>query len=63
MKSFWDYIMWTEGMQSLVAFIKDVLCRVDLQLANCRGQCYDGAAVMSGSRSGVATRIMEVNNE
>ena len=49
--------------KSLVTFIKDVLCRLDLQLANCRGQCYDGAAIMSVSRSGVATRIMEVNNE
>ena len=49
--------------KSLVTFIKDVLCRLDLQLANCRGLCYDGAAVMSASRSGVATRIMEVNNE
>ena len=49
--------------KSLVTFIKDVLCRLDLQLANCRGLCYDGAAVMSASRSGVATQIMEVNDE
>ena len=32
---------------------------MNLQLNNCRGQCYDGAATMKGSRSGEATHIMK----
>ena len=43
---------------SLVSIIKDVLLRLNLQLDNCRGQCYDGASNMKGCRSGVATQIM-----
>jgi hypothetical protein len=43
--------------QSLVAIIKDTLLRLNLKLELCRGQCYDGASVMSGARSGVATII------
>lgn len=43
--------------QSLVAIIKDSLLRLNLKLELCRGQCYDGASVMSGARSGVATVI------
>ena len=31
---------------SLVSMIKDVPLRMNLQLNNCRGQCYDGAANM-----------------
>ena len=30
------------------------------QISQCRGQCYDGAAVMAGGRSGVATRILAI---
>lgn len=41
----------------LVNVIKDVLLRCDLKLSHCRGQTYDGAAAMSGVRTGVATRI------
>ena len=43
--------------QSLVAIIKDSLLRLNLKLELCRGQCYEGASVMSGARSGVATVI------
>ena len=43
--------------QSLVSIIKDSLLRLNLKLELCRGQCYDGASVMSGARSGVATII------
>ena len=43
---------------SLVSIIKDVLLRLNLQLDNCRGQCYDGAGNTKGCRSGVATQIM-----
>lgn len=30
---------------------------MDLSLNNCRGQCYDGASVMSGSKKGVAVNL------
>ena len=30
---------------------------MNLSISNCRGQCYDGAANMIGSKTGVATRI------
>ena len=39
--------------------MKDVLLRLNLSLANYRGQCYDGAANMAGIRTGVATQISE----
>ena len=42
---------------SIVAIIKDVLLRLNIPISNCRGQCYDGAAVMRGVKSGVATQI------
>ena len=43
---------------SLVRAIKDTLIRLNLQISDCRGQCYDGASNMSGSKNGVATQIM-----
>jgi hypothetical protein len=43
---------------TLTALIKDVLLRSNMQIEKCRGQCYDGAANMSGGISGVATRIL-----
>ena len=42
---------------SLTFHIKDALLRLNLQLSQCRGQCYDGASNMSGIRSGVSTQI------
>ena len=42
---------------SLVRAIKDCLLRLGLQISCCRGQCYDGASNMSGSKNGVATQI------
>ena len=39
--------------------IKDVLLRLNLNVTNCRGQCYDGASNMVGIRSGVATMILK----
>ena len=45
-----------ESTQSsiLVATIRDVLQRVNVSITKLRGQCYDGASSMSGSRGGVA---------
>ena len=45
---------------TLVTVIKDVLCRLSIPLSSLRGQCYDGAASMAGSRSGVARLIMDI---
>jgi hypothetical protein len=48
----------SESADSVVFTIKDVLLRLSLRLdIMCRGQCYDGASTMSGSRSGVSTQI------
>ena len=43
---------------SLVHAIKDTLVRMSLSLSACRGQCYDGASNMSGSKNGVSTQIL-----
>ena len=40
--------------------IKDVLLKLQLSLAYCRGQCYDGASNMLGHKTGVAKRIQDV---
>ena len=42
---------------TLCTLIKDLLVRCALPLEFCRGQAYDGAANMQGSRIGLATRI------
>ena len=34
-----------------------LILRMYLELNKCRGQCYDGCATMSGSKSGVAVQI------
>ena len=39
---------------------KDVLTRFELQLSNCRGQCFDGASNMAGNVTGLQKRICEV---
>ena len=44
---------------SIVAMIRDVILRLNLTLAKLRGQCYDGAASMSGIRNGVSTQILK----
>ena len=43
--------------ETLASTLKDVLLRCNLQLAQCRGQAYDGASNMAGHLSGVSTRI------
>ena len=44
--------------ETLVATVKDCLIRMNLTLNRCRGQCYDGASAMAGSKSDVATQIL-----
>ena len=47
---------------SIVQVLKDVLLRMNLDVKGSRGQCYDGAATMSGKASGVATQF-KLENE
>ena len=35
---------------------------MNLMINNCRGQCYDGGGSMSGARSGVATRLTDLES-
>lgn len=44
---------------TIFAVIIDVLRRLNLSITKIRGQCYDGAATMSGKRSGVATKVLQ----
>ena len=53
------YVTGSTNAQALVAIIKDILLRLNLNLGNCRGQCYDGASTMSGLRNGVAKLILD----
>ena len=43
--------------------IKDVLVKLQLSLADCRGQCYDGASNMLGHKSEVTKRIQDLQPE
>jgi len=51
------YNVGTIDANCLFATIRDVLIRMNLSLSSCRGQCYDGASNMAGSKNGVATQI------
>ena len=52
----------TESLQAtaMVKIIKDTLLHFNLKFELCRGQCYDGAIVMSGIRNGVAKHISDI---
>ena len=41
----------------------DALQLMKLKLGDARGQCYDGAATMSGKKNGVATQIKNMNGK
>lgn len=45
---------------SLFTIVQDVLLRFNLNIENCRGQCYDGAANVSGTITGLQSRIKEL---
>uniref|UniRef100_A0A1X7V068 DUF4371 domain-containing protein n=1 Tax=Amphimedon queenslandica TaxID=400682 RepID=A0A1X7V068_AMPQE len=46
---------------ALTSYIYDVLTKNGLNIADCVSQCYNGASVISGSLTGVRTRILEDN--
>ena len=43
------------------ALTSDALAAIQLNITDCVSQCYDGASVMSGSLTGVCTRILQDN--
>ena len=43
---------------TITTVLSDVLCRMNLSVFNCQGQCCDGASNMSGVRHGVATQFL-----
>lgn len=47
---------------TLSSIIQDLFIRLNISLNKLRGQCYDGASSMAGSRSGVAKRITELEH-
>ena len=47
----------------IVETLTVALQQMNLNIQNVRGQCYDGAATMSGEKSGVATQIKSVNGK
>ena len=53
-EDFVGFYLWDSGAaMSIFKALKDVLLRLSLDIGNLRGQCYDGANVMAGSRNGV----------
>ena len=44
--------------RTLISVIHDVLLRMTLKMSQWCGQCYDGAANMTGCNNGVATRLL-----
>ena len=46
---------------AMTEYIHKALQSVGLHISNCVSQCYNGASVMSGTHSGVKTRIQQEN--
>ena len=44
-------------VETIFNVLKDILLRCDIQFNNCRAVSFDGAATMSGIKSGVAARV------
>ena len=51
------FVLPNTGAETITSVVKDILLRCTLPIDLCRGQAYDGAAVMQGRLSGVAARI------
>ena len=62
-ESFRSFIQISQmDIESLVEDILKELEKNEMELQDCRSQCYDNAAVMAGLRSGVNQRISEKNS-
>ena len=48
------------GVDTITWVIQDALIRLPLSTDKCRGQCYDRASNMLGTKTGVVTRIQEL---
>ena len=46
---------------TIVVCIRDVL--LDLRIHDARRQCYDGCSTMTGTKNGVASQIMKLNEK
>ena len=44
---------------AIAAVLKDTLLKINFKIENCRDQCYDGAANMTGAKKGVATQLRQ----
>ena len=51
------YSLESTSAETIVSMIKDVILWTNLRIGMCCGQRYDGASNISGSNSGVATKI------
>ena len=51
------HVVDTVASDRITTVLKGVLLRMNLNLSNCHGQCYDGASSMSGRSGGVAAQI------
>ncbi|XP_065664591.1 52 kDa repressor of the inhibitor of the protein kinase-like [Hydra vulgaris] len=49
--------------ESLSVNILDTIAYLGLDITNCRGQVYDGAGAVAGTKKGVAARILKLNNK
>ena len=49
----------TTEASMLLRVIHDTMTRLNISITKLRGQCYDGASSMAGSRKGVAVKLME----
>ena len=56
------YSLESTSADVVVTAINDILLRMNLTINNCCGQCYDGGSNMSGARSGVATRLTDLES-
>ena len=57
MKVLLAYTKYTIDADSLVFAIRGLLLQMNVNIANCCGQCYDGASIMSGACKDVAKLI------
>ena len=56
------YCLESTSADSIMTTIQDILLRMNLNIHNCRGQCYDGASNMAGAKSGVSTKIRQLES-
>jgi len=54
------FLLKNHGASDYAELLKHTLSEYRLNIEKCRGQGYDGAAVMSGANSGVQKRILEI---